>query len=307
MAQPGTADSLYQDPTAAYAPVLENIKAQETAANQRYAENKADITNIFGSVSTIGAADAARIQDQFKATIVDQQMNLAKRTAEARTGVAENVKAVKTVGAERGVGPAMLVNPVETEANAGIARSNEYQTVWENLLKANSLQAQQDTANRTAGYKLEEQSALKALQKQLQDQLLTLGGQKSSVMSDIAQAKLQAKQTVLNTKYQEAQDLLARQRSAAAAASKPKTYASSAVGWEQQVGDTYGSAVPGGIRSFVTGQINALSKTRGSDGKLIKPTQSSIIARLNSSSKFANDPALPAAIEYVQKYSGLPK
>lgn len=242
--KPGTADSLYQDPTPAYTPVLQAINAQELQASQRYADNQADIKNIFGSLSSLSEQDSARIQNQFKNTLLEQQQNLAARTAETRKGVAAGQAQAVATGAERGQGPAMSTSPVSVAAETGIGQSQAYQTVWENLLQANKLQAQQDTATRGTGYKLEEASALKKLRQDLEDKLFAIGGQKLQVQSDIAQAKMQAKQNVLNTKYQEVQSAKAAAASLAAAkakaANKKVTYDKNYAGTISYIGDTYG-------------------------------------------------------------------
>lgn len=304
MAQPtpGSAESLYQDPTASYAPALADIANQEAIANQRYAQNKADLTNIFGSLSTLSAADSARIQEQFKTTIAEQQAGLAARTAEARTGVAKNIEAVKTVGAERGQGPAMIGSPVATEAEAGIGRANAYQQTWEGLLGANKTQAAADTVSRQQGYALQQQEALTSLNRMLQDRLTALGQQRTGLQGQLAQAQMSGKQTVLNAKYQEAQAALARQRAAAAAsaaaANQPRSYSSGIVGIDQRMADDAGIKALGTnaiganqLQSELTDAYNALA-----DQGNAKPSKQQILVawqNANSGSPQRKNALLP--------------
>jgi hypothetical protein len=308
-----TAQDLYIDPTPAYQGALKDIATQSTAANERYAENKADVKNIFGALTTLTAADSARITEQFTKSIADQQAAVAARTAEARAAAkAGTAQAVKT-GAERGLGPAMINSPVSVAAEEGIARSNAYQTVWENLMKANSLQATQDAAARGRGYKQQEKAAYEGLAKNLEDTLLKLGGQQTAVKADIAKAKLAARQQVVNTQYQETQDAKRAAASAAAAAAraaaKPKTYSKDIYGWTSKADDTIGA---GGAQAIIAvveqakADLNAAKKTVARDtGKPAKTT----LADLNKviSKRLAGQQSLPIALDYANRYSGLSK
>jgi gamma-glutamyl:cysteine ligase YbdK (ATP-grasp superfamily) len=141
------ANQLYVDPTPAYKPTLDFLQGQEKLANARYGKNKADISNIFGTLTSLTEKDAARIEDQFVQSIQQQQQGLAQRTAEVRATQGTARQAMQDVGAERGGGP-MGVGPtaVDTTAEQGIAASNEYQTTWDALMNANKLQAQKTFA-----------------------------------------------------------------------------------------------------------------------------------------------------------------
>lgn len=238
------AQSLYVDPTPAYAPVLDFLKQQETAAKSRYAENKADVTTIFGALSNVAVQDQARINEQFTKSIAEQQLSLAARTAEARQGAAAGVAASQAAGAERGNGPAMNTNPVQTAAEEGIARSNAYQTTWEALQNANKDQAVVNTQTRQAGYGQQQVGAIQQLARNLEDRLMEIGGNTAQVQADIAKAKIGAKQTVANANYQERQT--AKQQAAAAsaaaaraaaAANKPKTYPRTLAGLTSYISD----------------------------------------------------------------------
>lgn len=244
-----TAQSLYVDPTPAYSPILDFLKQQEDAAKTRYAENKADIKTIFGALSDVAVKDQARINDQFTKSITQQQMDLAARTAEARTGAAAGVAQAQATGAERGGGPAMATSPVQTAAEEGIARSNEYQTTWEALQNANKQQAIVDTQSRQAGYGQQEIGAVRQLAQNLEDKLLAIGGNTAQVQSDIAKAKIGAVQNVANANYSEIQaKQAAAARAAASAAStaakaaKPKTYSQDITGITKWAKDNSASA-----------------------------------------------------------------
>lgn len=214
-AQPGTAESLYIDPTSAYKPTLDLLNQQKAQANARYEANAADIKNIFGNLSTVGAADAARIKEQFVNTIAEQQAGLAARTAEARANQAAGEAQQAITAGERGNGPAMNVNPTATAREQGIAQSNAYQTVWEALQNANQLQAQNDISARTAGYGQQQVEAVSRLKTNLEDVLNQLSGRQADVQSQLAQAKIGGKQNVAQAKYQENQTLAAEGRAAA--------------------------------------------------------------------------------------------
>lgn len=234
-----TAQSLYVDPTPAYSPILDFLKQQEDAAKTRYAENKADIKTIFGALSDVAVKDQARINDQFTKSITQQQMDLAARTAEARTGAAAGVAQAQATGAERGGGPAMATSPVQVAAEEGIARSNEYQTTWEALQNANKQQAIVDTQSRQAGYGQQEIGAVRQLAQNLEDKLLAIGGNTAQVQSDIAKAKIGAIQNVANANYSET---MARQAAAARASAPaaPKSYSKDYTGLVGFLSDTYG-------------------------------------------------------------------
>jgi hypothetical protein len=199
----------------------------------------------------------------------------------------------------------MVASPVAAEAEAGIGRANAYQQTWEGLLGANKTQASADTLARQQGYALQQQDALTRLNQMLQDQMLALETQKYGIMGNQAQAQMGAKQTVLNAKYQEAQDALARQRAAVAAstaaANKPKTYEKSVVGWTSKVTDLFGPAAASAMRGEVANAVRAIQ----AGDTTRKVSASEVINRLSSMSKYKGDPGLAYAIDYVNKYSGL--
>jgi len=216
------AGMLYADPSAQYAPALDYLTQQETAANERYAKNKASLTSILGTLSDLSAKDSARINEQFTQSITEQQKALAARTAESRSGAAAGIAQAEATGAERGAGPGMAVNPLQVATQEGIDQSKAYQQTWEGLMKANQMQAVSDTATRQTGFGYQQAQAVADLQNSLEDRLLTLSGNKAQVKSDIAQAKYQAQQQVREAKYNEALAAADRARQAASAAAANK-------------------------------------------------------------------------------------
>jgi hypothetical protein len=318
--KPFTANDLFQDAAPVYQPLMDLYGTQQQAARERYGVNQADIKNIFGNLTTIRGEDKAKIAQQYQTSIEQQQQALAARTAEARQGVAAGQQGAAMAAGEMGTAgqPAPTTSLTAQAAEQGIADANAYQTTWSALQNVMSQQAQNDVQSAVQGYDYQQASALEQLRANLEDRLAGIEENMAGTESQVAQTNFGSRQNVLNAKYGEVQDakaqasrLAAAQASAAAdaakEAAKPKTYPRTASGWESEVTDTYGPGVSQGIRSFVTNQIRAVEATvDASTGRPKKVTQSDIIRRLNSSSQFSNDPAVSKAIEYVQKYSGLP-
>lgn len=279
------ADMLYADPTAQYKPALDYLTQQETASKERYAKNKASLESIFGALSDVSAKDAARINQQFTDSITQQQQALAARTAEARAGSAAGVAQAQATGAERGMGPGMAVNPIQTATEEGVARSNEYQTTWEGLMKANQAQAGIDASNRQTGYGFQQAQALQDLQNSLEDRLLALSGDKAQVQADIAQAKYAAQQQVREAKYNEALAAAERARQAAAAAASSKSnYASGVAGIQQkasEVGVNFDS-LRKGLDSAYNSAWAALNPDGGATRAVKSPTKADVLAAWNS-------------------------
>lgn len=311
--RPFTADDLYIDPTPAFQPVLDQYAQQQAQLQDRYGANQADIKNIFGTLSTVRAMDKTKIAQQYQTSIQQQQDALAARTAEARMGTQAGQQGAAIAAEEMGTAgqPAPTTSLTAQAAEQGIADANAYQTTWTALQNVMSQQAQNDVQNAVQGYDYQQTAALEALRNDLEDRLASINQNMAGTQSQLAQAQLEGRQNVANAKYGEAQDAKAQAAALAAAqarasAPKPKSYSKTASGWESDVTDNFGPGVAQGIRSFVTNQIRAIENTKDAAGKSKAATQSAVIARLNSSSTFAKDPALSKAIEYVQKYSGLP-
>lgn len=205
-----SAQSLFVDPTPIYRPILDFIEKQRGAANDRYAQNKADIANIFGTLTQVRRADAEKIQGLFDASVASQQQALATRTAAARTGAAQTMQAAQTAGAERGGGPEgnLAASPVQVAAEQGIADSNAYATIWEGMQRAIQGQTQQDLQSNLAGYGFQQVMANRDLQDNLEGTLNQLAGQEVGARTDMAEAVFGQKSKVAEANYNET---LARQ------------------------------------------------------------------------------------------------
>lgn len=300
-----TAQSLYVDPTSAYQPLLDQLKAQETAANERYKKNSADIANLFGALSNVATQDAARVKEQFTQSIASQQASLAARTAESRSGAAAGVAQAQATGAERGQGPAMAVNPIQVASQEGIDRSNEYQTTWEALQNANQQQSQTDIKNRQAGYGQQQVGAMQQLAQNLEEKLLAIGGNTAQVQSDIAKAKIGMTQDVAKANYSEiqaAKEAAARLAAAQAKASAPKT--------QKGIQGFYQRATAAGLDPNAL--VDSVNKARSAakqaiaknwdplNGRAPEPTQQQVIDwwnQQNGASEYS-----PYANEYITQY-----
>lgn len=295
-------DSLYVDPSAAYKPTLDYLALESKNARNRYATNKADITNIFGSLTSLTAEDSARIKEQFTKTIAEQQAGVAARTAEARAGAAAGLEQAAATGAERGAGPGMAINPLSVATEEGVARSNEYQTTWEALQNANQMQAQADLSARGAGYGQQQLGAVRQLSNQLEDRLLEIGGNTAKVKSDIAQAKFQQQKEIAGVKYQNSERAYAAwQQRAAAAASKPN-YGNDMFGLQARINNDLGDqgygAVQSGVANAYTQAYGELNKNNAPGAKPIEPSKAQVLAAWSQT----GDPRLTP---YVSSYAGM--
>lgn len=241
--QPFTADMLYQDAAPAYKPLMDLYKNQQQAANERYGVNQADIKNIFGNLTTVRAADKAKIAQQFQTSIEQQQNALAARTAETRAGVAAGQQGAATAAGEMGTAgqPAPTDSLTAQAAEQGIADANAYQTTWSALQNVMSQQAQNDVQSAVQGYDYQKASALEQLRANLEDRLAGIEANMAGTESQIAQTNFGSRQNVLNTKYAEEQArqaAIARAQAAAqAAAAKKPSYAKDSFGLQQRAAD----------------------------------------------------------------------
>lgn len=275
------ADMLYADPSKQFAPALDYLTQQEQAAKDRYGKNKASLESILGTLSDLSAKDSARINEQFTQSITQQQQALAARTAEARAGSAAGVAQAAATGAERGAGPGMAVNPIQTATEEGIGQSNAYQQTWEGLMRANQMQAVQDTATRQTGFGFQQAQAVADLQKSLEDRLLTLSGNKAQVQSDIAQAKYSAQQKVREAKYGEALAAAERSRQAAAAAAAAKNSFAPGIQGVQQKAQRAGvnfNELDAKLTEAYNSAFATLNPDGGATRALQKPTKAEIMA-----------------------------
>jgi hypothetical protein len=232
-----TPDQLYVDPTPAYQPVLDFLKQQEQSQRDRYAVNAANMKNIFGSLTSLTAADSTRITKQFTDSLTASKADLAARTAEARAGAAAGVEQAIETGAERGGGDAMVASPIQLAAEEGIARSNEYATTWQELQRVNEAQTLADISARGAGYGQQEVGAIQQLAQNLEDRLLAIGGNTAQVQSDIAQAKFGQEKDIQQVKFQLSEQAKAAAQAAAAAAAQKPSYGRDIFGLRARMND----------------------------------------------------------------------
>lgn len=241
-----TARGLYVDPTPAYQPALDFVDKQRTQANERYAQNKADIANIFGSLTQVNLESQNRVNSQFTKSIADQQMATAERAAQARLGQqATQASAVRAMD-ERGGGPMgnLLANPALLAAERGIGDMNAYQQIWEGQQGAIKNQSVQDLLAANRGYGFQNVLANQQLQRSLEDTLLGLSGQETGIRGDLAGAIIGGKNRVAEANYNEirekqAQDAAAR-IAAINAANQPRQYSPGASGIFERIAEQAG-------------------------------------------------------------------
>lgn len=257
MAQPNIssdAQSLYVDPTPAFQPSLDVITQQRNQANERYAQNKADIANIFGQLTTVNQESQARVNKQFTESITNQQMATAQRVAEARLGAQQTQESAIKAMDERGGGPVgnLAASPVAVEAERGIGRQNALQTLFAGQQGAIQQQTIQNLAAAQQGYGQQRLQAETGLNRSLEDVLLGLSGQEAGVRGDLAAAQIQGKQTVRQANYNErqaAKEAAANLRAAqASAANQPKSYSGGFQGILERISDESGD--PGSATRF---------------------------------------------------------
>lgn len=268
-----TARGLYVDPTPAYQPALKFIEQQRTQANERYAQNKADISNLFGQLTQVNKDSQARVNQQFTESIANQQMQTANRIAEARLGAQQTQESALRAADERGGGPMgnLAASPVAVEAERGIARQGALQEIFAGQQGSIQQQTLQNLLAAQQGYGQQQLQAEQGLGRSLEDVLLGLSGQEVGVRGDLAAAKLSGRQAVKQANYEEiltkqAQDAAARQ-AAAAALNQPKQYSSGATGVFERIADQAGegSAVnfSKSISDILTGATGGVGPVKG--------------------------------------------
>lgn len=215
----GTADREYQTKLEAtrnntinanlssvYSPLQALLKAQQDKASKRYAQNQADITSIFGALSGLTAEDTARVNKQFTDSITKQQTDYATRVAQQNVEAQAGTKQAAATGAERGSGPAMNVNPIQTAAAQGNADANAALTNWQGLMSAQQAQTVRDVENRGTGYTQQKLGALNQLSRNFEDTLSKFEAQDANLQSQIAQAKLDQQAAYASSDIQAAQN-----------------------------------------------------------------------------------------------------
>ena len=181
-----------------YNPVLEFLKKQQDQTSARYAQNSANLKNIFGALTGLSAKDQANVKAQFESSLTKQADDLATRTAEQRAAQAAGAAQAAVTGAERGTGPALQGSPTATATEEAIGQSNAIQTNWEGLMGAQESNALTDIMNRDAGYGQQEVAATNQMAQNLQDALMGIEGQQANIQSQIAQAKVARDQAIAN-------------------------------------------------------------------------------------------------------------
>ncbi len=302
MAEPNissTAQSLYVDPTPAFQGALGFIDEQRNQANERYAQNKADIANIFGQLTTVNQESQARVNKQFTESIANQQLATAQRVAEARLGAQQTQQSALQAMEERGGGPVgnLAASPVAVEAERGIGRQNALQTLFAGQQGAIQQQTIQNLMAAQQGYGQQRLGAEAGLNRSLEDVLLGLSGQEAGVRGDLAAAKLAGRQAVRQANYQEimnkqAQDAQLR-AAQAAAANEPKQYSSGFQGILERITDETGD--PGSAARFSQSVADVVAGTGSASGvgKATAPTSiGDALARW-----IRNNPKLAAAYQ----------
>ena len=200
-----TAQGLYVDPTPGFQPTLDLIGQQRVQANERYAKNKADIANLFGTLTQVNIESQNRVNQQFQKSIADQQMATAQRVAEARSGAAQTQQSALAAASERGGGPMgnLAASPVAVAAERGIANQNALQAIFEGQQGAIQQQTLQDLLAAQRGYGYQQVAAGQQLNRNLEDVLMGLSGQEADVRGQLAQAQLGARGQVLQANYNE--------------------------------------------------------------------------------------------------------
>lgn len=190
---------------AVYSPLQDLLKTQQAAAAKRYEQNKADITSIFGALSSLTAEDTARINKQFTDSITKQQTDYATRVAQQKNEAAAGTAQAATTGAERGTGPALNTSPVQQAADAANANANQTLTNWQGLMQATQAQTVKDAETRGTGYTQQKLGALNQLSKNFEDTLSQFAAQDAQLKSQMAQSKIDAQNAYASNDFTAAQ------------------------------------------------------------------------------------------------------
>jgi hypothetical protein len=206
---------------------------------------------------------------------------LNERTTAANEATAAGVAQAQATGAERGMGPGMAANPIQTATAEGNARATEYQTVWDGLQRANEAQAIADTESRGAGYNQQKIAAISGLQQSLEDRLMEIGGNTAQVQSDIAKAKFGQETNVAQANYAEA--VAARNAAAAAANAQASAAAKAAANLPavDKIRNAIGTQRFNALNTQLTnayGRAWAGKNPVGATGKPVPPNASDVMA-----------------------------
>ena len=240
------AKGLYEDPSPIYQPALDFIAEQRNRVNERYAQNKADITNLFGNLTQVNQDSQQRVRQQFEATVAEQQFQTAQRIAQQQAGAEATMQTAIKAADERGGGPMgnLAASPAQVEAQRGISNVNALAQIWQGRMGSRQEQTQQDLLAGLRSLGQQQVMAEQGLGRNLEDVLLGLSGQQSDILGQRSQAEYGARQDVRRAGYQEtlAAQERARQTAAAAAeaAAQPREYAEGITGVFQRIADETG-------------------------------------------------------------------
>lgn len=200
-----SARGLYVDPTPAFQPTIDFIGGQRTQANERYAQNKADIANIFGNLTQVNRESQDRVRQQFETSIADQQMSTAQRMAQARMGAEQTQASAIQAMDERGGGPMgnLAASPAAVASERAIGDIGSYGQIWEGQQRAIQEQTQQDIEAGIRGLGQQEVFANQTLQQSLENTLNQLAGQEAGIRGELAGAIVGAQGQVAQANYNE--------------------------------------------------------------------------------------------------------
>jgi hypothetical protein len=286
------------------------------ATQDRYGKNQADIKNIFGTLSTIRAADKAKIAQQFTSALQASQDRAAALNTQAQQQLAAGQQGAATAGAELGGGPTQMpTDSLTSQAVAqGIADQNANQGVWNNLMQGMSQQQQGNVDTAVQGYNLQQAGALDALRRGYEESMLGLSGQQSALEDQIsqavagvkgAQAQGQADLAVQQLKNQGALDV-AKTRAAAKTAggsstktTTPKTLNEFSTFVNAQTGSaTAFSDISAMVSEAKAAAQDALGRKYHSYAKAKNVSKADVIEYFNKNFPNAGN-LLPFAIDYI--------
>jgi hypothetical protein len=275
----------YKDIYKAFEPVQQFQQQQTTAVNDRYATNAADIKNLFGTLTSLRAQDAVKIQEQFVNTLVAQQNMLAGRTAETRAQTQAGNEAANKAAAELGGAPTgAITSQTNAAAERGIAQSNVLSTIWQNQMGSQAMNTQAAIQNQIAGYGGQQAQITKDLAVKRDAQLMQLQAQKTEIDQQIAGAKTDYDLAVKNNNAAAARDAANRANALAVAKmnndadikkaeinATNRSFTNDATGWYNRAASMQ-IADPQGLASSVEGTVTKLS---GSSAVVGNPTWNS--------------------------------
>ena len=331
-ALPSLRDTVAQN----YSGASQAIANQIAAAQDRYGQNKADITNILGNLSTIRSSDKAKIAQQFTSAIQASQDRANAMNAQAQQQLVAGQQGAQIAGAELGGGPqGTPTDSLTSQAVAqGIADQNANQGVWGNLMQGMNMQQQGNVDTSVQGYNLQQAAALDALRKNYNDTMLGLGNQQLSLQDQIAQgvaginanqAEMQQENYLQQLKNQGLTNV-ARIRAAGQIAAKKvgksgggssgtsstssaSTYTKDAVGFAKRASDAglnypqlsqSVSSAFGKVRSVNDAKAAASQTETGSAVRATKPSAADVLAAWKSMNRKL--PAYSLYLPYVEQY-----